>query len=516
MSIQFRRDGEQIIVFGKTYDHRDTIKSLGGRFEGASKVWLVPFSSQNIERLESLAQGRPQASSHTALVFAEEAPIDAATGMSIAELVSKASLALSAAFPTPVWIVAEIQNITRKDSAIFLTLAEPKDSVSQVATLEVKATLWRSSLTHINNIRGEDKINDVLQDGLKARVLCQVGFYRDRAQLSLNIIDIDPAYTKGALALAREALLKELRAKGLDRKNKSLSLSLFPLKVGLISADGSRAYSDFVNQLWSYKFPGSVLFAAVATQGESVPKSVSDAIKALSLQQCDVIVITRGGGSAADLRWFDAPAIAYAIAECPIPIVAAIGHHDDISVTELISFAHEKTPTAAADFIIAAFQQTRTKIHNMSLQLAQILLRYTEHASKLHAQVKDRLKQAATLSLMQTERSLIATSSKLEVTAREGYRLGNQQLSDFATRIAQRATDLIHQQSLRLTQIFGAIQKLDPKPWLAAGWTQLSLDQQPITSINQVGRSDTLKARLLDGTLILEVKDKTLQEPKHD
>ena len=204
-------------------------------------------------------------------------------------------------------------------------------------------------------------------------MLCDLTLFKDRGQLSLQIQSIDPNFTKGSLALAREKLLKELRVKGLDKANKQLKLSPFPFLIGLLSAEDSRAKSDFIDQLKVYGFPGEVVFYPTQMQGENTLTEVVKGLNALQSLGCDLIVMTRGGGSAADLRWFDSPEIAYAIAESKIPVLAAIGHHEDVCVAEDICYQREKTPTAAADFIISLFQRTRERLDQMSLSLDKTL-----------------------------------------------------------------------------------------------------------------------------------------------
>ena len=184
------------------------------------------------------------------------------------------------------------------------------------------------------------------------------------------------------MALEREKLLKELSQKGLDVKNKSLTLPRFALKIGLITAEGSRAMSDFLDQLFTYKYPGEVILYPAHMQGESTLKDVAKGLRELSSLDLDAIVLTRGGGSAADLRWFDSPEIAYALAESRVPVISAIGHHDDVCVAELISFHREKTPTAAADFFINKISQTSTLIDNYATRLNKLLVAHEANALK--------------------------------------------------------------------------------------------------------------------------------------
>jgi exodeoxyribonuclease VII large subunit len=127
-------------------------------------------------------------------------------------------------------------------------------------------------------------------------------------------------------------------------------------------------------------------------QGDNTPSEVVKAITSLSQKGCDLIVITRGGGSTADLRWFDHSQIAYEIANCPIPILAAIGHHDDESIAEIICFHREKTPTAAADFILHIFKMNRDRIveiNNLFYQrLSSRIDSFTQQQTTLVSQLR--------------------------------------------------------------------------------------------------------------------------------
>ena len=130
-------------------------------------------------------------------------------------------------------------------------------------------------------------------------------------------------------------------------------------------------------------------------QGERVVPEVRKAIEKLVAHGCDLIVITRGGGSAADLRWFDASEIAYAIVECPTPVICAIGHHDDVCVAEEVSYMRQKTPTAAAEYILAIFSQTRDKIDSLARKLAALLAEKAAELAELQSALSERLDHMA-------------------------------------------------------------------------------------------------------------------------
>ncbi len=389
--------------------------------------------------------------------------------------------------------------------------------------------MWGETLKRLEKKFGKDKITEILQDGLSLRVLCQVQFYRGRAQISLAVHDIDPAYTQGALALAREKLLKELRSKGLDLANKQRPLSAFPFRVGLITAHNSRAASDFLHQLELGRFCGEVLFYAAAMQGEASPKEVQAGIQRLVAENCDIIVVTRGGGSAADLRWFDTPEVAYAIVECKIPIVAAIGHHDDRCVAEEICYQREKTPTAAADFIVSCFEKAQDRIERCITLFEQRLDHVHTTLFEKQNVLKERLKSAANDTLTRKSDALLnmghrfATQSQARVSdcgqtlsklqSQFALMLDRKQALD-ATRVQELVHKLQWQVSLRLERLAmqnqnleQSLEKADPRPWLKRGWTQLWQGQKQIQSIHDVEVGSSLWTRLIDGLVKVQVTE---------
>lgn len=538
MTLYYRNQGHILIVFGNTYPVREQIKMLGGTFNGPERNWRMPFSEAALARLDELCRRQgggplggalvtplaPDGGTGSGVVTdpppttlspalkswddtspVTETPATLPTGMTVSELMARAAGILQSAFPEPIWITAEVQNIAKRPSGIFFELAEGRDAAHANATVTVRAILWRGALEMIGARRGAESLRDVLQDGLKVRVLCRVQLYKDRGQISLLVEDIDPTYTKGALAMAREKLLRELRAKGLDAAQKRLKLAPFPFQVGLISASGSRAHSDFLDQLFSLKFPGHVIFCPTPMQGEAVPHQVVAALGRLAKAGCDVIVITRGGGSAADLRWFDAAEIAYAIAGAHVPVIAAIGHHDDVAVAEEICFQRQKTPTAAADFVAAIFERTRQIVDTLAQDLSLDLGRRVEEFSLLTATLGERLHAAATRGVSDRELLLTQRAHSLEREALGVVQRLDTKFQSLAGALSLHARDALAQQSERLSHFERDLTRRDPAPWLAQGWTQLMGPLGMVRSLSDTQLGDDLTARLRDGQLTLRV-----------
>ncbi len=480
MSVRYYCENNQIFLIGKTYPIKDHIKQMGGKFDPTQKIWYLSYSEENLKKIQDFCDdpktGEPVPRT---IVPTPPSPNLSQTldnpDYTIKNLVSKVAQLIEEEFLLPKWIIGEVQNLTVRKDSFFLELCEPKNQhsgLTESGAFVVKGTLWSSTIGTLIATLGKDLVKELLQDGMKIRVFAQVQFYRERSQLSLNILNIDPSYTKGQLALEREKLLKKLRQEGLVDANKKLFIPPFALKIGLVSAYPSRAYSDFTDQIAMMNFPGEIIFAAAATQGEKVLTSIPQAIQSLVEKKCDVIVITRGGGGASDLRWFDTPQVAYAIAQCPIPIVAAIGHHDDICVAEEIAFHREKTPTAAADYIVQLFQRDFLNIERYQQLLIDILGQWERKWS-------DRLQKNV----------------------------------QFFQEVIQRK---VLQMELTINDIEKNLIKLDPTSWLDKGWMQVfsfrNQGKERISTTYEFNENETLSLVGKQGTVQVKVVEKLRKE----
>jgi exodeoxyribonuclease VII large subunit len=518
LTVHFRQTETSVIIFGNTYPLRDQIKAFGGRFNGSEKNWRLPLSPEILEwvnivcgqhgggRLDVAGEVAPSAPAPISIANNNTGLPEHPDTLSIGQLMDQIHRTLASSFADRIWISGEIQNTSDKKSGFFLDLAEGDSKGHANATVTIKAIIWRDSLQLMEQRHGKDKISEVLQDGMKVRVRCQVQFYKERGQVSLIILDIDPSYTKGALALAREQLLKDLRAKGLADANKKLKLTPFPFHLGLISADKSRAHSDFIDQLSSLHFPGSITFLPTPMQGEAVPAAVVKSLQALIKAECDVIVMTRGGGSAADLRWFDAPEIAYAIACSPIPVVCAIGHHDDVCVAEEISYRREKTPTAAADFIVAWFTNTREQIDRLAATMARNLEQRLDLLTATTAGLIEKLHSSAVIAIQNRGQWLTRSSHSIDQNTGRHLYSAAEACTNLLKKINSATDQTFFTLELNIQKLLGLFGQKDPTPWLKKGWTRFQKNGTPILSVKQLKTGDELSTRLADGRIVVTLK----------
>lgn len=535
MTLYYQNDGHFITVVGQTYPHRNAFKILGASFLGATKSWRLPYSEDKLAVVDGLCRqfgggvlDQPITAKEQSSESKTSAELKSSSDLRVSDLLNLLDGVITKNFSSPMWVVGEVQNLNyRNQKGVFFNLAEQAGVEASGSTLVISAVMWSEATKRLEKKFGKDKIKELLQDGLVLRILCQVQFYKGRATISLVVQDLDPDYTQGLLSLAREKLLKELRKSGLALANKQIPLSSFPFRVGLVSAENSRALSDFVHQIEQGAFCGELLFCPAAMQGEGAPGLVASAIKILTEQNCDLIVLTRGGGSAADLRWFDTPEIAYAIAQSPIPIIAAIGHHDDTCVAEEICFHREKTPTAAADFVLNCFQKSRLRVEQLLALFAQNLDHaYTKLLDK-QLYLQERLRGATANSLAKRqenllvlqhaltlqsrnqiasrERSLVALGASLPLQASMRWHKQELHLKDLLAKLHWQAEIYLERAMTKLKQDEQCLKTFDPRPWLAKGWTQLWQEQKQVRSVDELAIGSVLWTRLLDGLVKLQV-----------
>lgn len=556
---------------GNTYPLKEKIKSFGARFNGHLKIWEIEFTEQawsNISNLclstgggiievpssgensdrsneDGILKPNSALSKKIEALPAEvkkqigqipksldvrnhnnrlPARISSSTeGISVTELMNITAKRITESFPTPIWVIGEIQNSNSRGQSIYLSLADGVEGSSAAATLTVNAVIWQSTYQLLKKKHTEKILTEIFQDGLKIRILANVNLYKQRGQINLNIRDIDPNYTRGELALNREKLVKELKQKGLFDANKKRSLCEFPFKVGMISALGSRAESDFVHQLKSGGFCGEIIYLPAAMQGENVISEVPKAIDKLNKSECDLIVLTRGGGSAADLRWFDSREVSFAIAQSKIPIISAIGHHDDQSVAEDVSFAKEKTPTAAAQFIIDLFLEASSRIEELASLIASNLERSIDIFYDKQSGLAEKIELVAISKVNQYSENLNGIFHRFDLQLNENFQQLATCLNSHAFKLASCSLDqtnkvdqnlslsrqllesavieYLNKLDIELLKQESTLDKLNPEPWIRKGWTQIYARGNKVDTILSLRKGDQIDLRLIDGLI---------------
>jgi len=236
----------------------------------------------------------------------------------------------------------------------------------------IKAIIWRHNYMKINTKLQTLGIPDALKDNSEVCVLCAVR-YNEVYGLSLDIYDIDPTFGESQINLNRRQILEKLTKENILNKNKATYPPVASLCIGLITSKESAAYNDFTKTILASPFSFQVVFADCPMQGEDMEQALVSSLQQLTRVKVDVICIVRGGGSQADLAWFDNEQIARAVLDCPIPVWVGIGHEIDIGVLDFIAHTSCKTPTAVAEALVQRIQELVVMLKTAGDQLQNIV-----------------------------------------------------------------------------------------------------------------------------------------------
>lgn len=352
--------------------------------------------------------------------------------MSLYELGQLIRLTLREGLPDAYWVQAELSEVREAyNGHCYIELVQ-KAERGNTLLAKARGTIWANVYKMLKPYF-EHTTGQTFTAGLK--VLLQVSVeYHEQYGLSLTVHDIDPTYTLGDMVQRRKEILLQLEKEGVLELNKELAMPLIPQRVAVISAAGAAGYGDFCNQLIGNPY-GFVfypkLFPAVM-QGDRVEETVIAALDCIAANQdmWDVVVIIRGGGATSDLSGFDTYDLAANCAQFPLPIITGIGHERDDTVLDMVAHTRVKTPTAAAEFLVANLVDAATTLDGLAHSLAmgitnrihceekrveQIAQRLPALFSVIHANGLHRIEQLAIRMNTALQHTLVTQRYRLEL-----------------------------------------------------------------------------------------------------
>ncbi|WP_372950593.1 exodeoxyribonuclease VII large subunit [Mariniphaga sp.] len=322
--------------------------------------------------------------------------------------------ALSSAIPGTVWVVAEISELKEnRNGHCYLELVEKEGNE---ITARARATIW-SYTYRILKPYFETTTGQFFTHGLK--VLVQVSVeYHPAYGLSLNIKDIDPAYTVGDMALQRKEIIERLQNEGVFDMNKELELPLVPQKIAVISSKTAAGYQDFMNQLENNP-PGikfyTHLFEAYMQGTEAVPSIMAALERIFEYEEFfDAVAIIRGGGATADLSSFDNYDLAFHITQFPLPVVTGIGHEKDDTIIDLVAHTRMKTPTAVAEFFISGAERFYERLTSLEEEVVQLARETVDSKQEQLADYAENLHRFVGTFINEKNRQLVKTGNNLQ------------------------------------------------------------------------------------------------------
>lgn len=294
------------------------------------------------------------------------------------ELAERIHNAVEGQFQLPLWVVAEVASISESASGhCYLELTE-YDEKSRTQLTSIRAVIWSKQYSELRSFF-ELTTHTTLRKGIQLMLRVRVE-YSVRYGLTLQVIDIDPQYTVGELALQRQRTLEALGRDGVLYMNRNLVFPEFPRHIAIISAARAAGYQDFCHQLHeaSERYGLRLKLFPALVQGDKAVASIAQALDQIyaEVNYWDIVVIIRGGGGQMDLSCFDSYELAYLVAQFPLPVVAGIGHERDVSVVDLVANLSLKTPTAVAAYLENIFREAEQALQGKFQELLPLLSHY--------------------------------------------------------------------------------------------------------------------------------------------
>jgi len=369
-----------------------------------------------------------------------------------------------------VWVVGEISNLHRARSGhCYFTL---KDSDGQM-----RAALFRGQA---------QRVRFELEEGLEIVAEAEVSIYAARGDLQLIVRSLEPRGV-GALQLAFEQLRRRLEAAGLFDEERKRPLPVHPRRIGVVTSPTSAAVRD-VLKVAGRRFPAiPILVSPCLVQGEEAAGQIVAALERLArVEDVDVILLVRGGGSIEDLQAFNTERVARAIAESPKPVLCGVGHETDVTIADLVADARAPTPSAAAMLALPDREALARLVARDEMRLAEALGKRLEQA-------RSRVERLAQLLRARSPQARITLARTREARARVAA--------------LQAIRGRLDRSRRRLSESAARLDALSPLAVLGRGYAiaRREVDGRIVRRASEVERGDRLAIRLGAGEIGAEV-----------
>jgi exodeoxyribonuclease VII large subunit len=370
---------------------------------------------------------------------------------------------------TNVWVQGEISNFKLHTSGhLYFSV---KDEQSQIS-----AVMWRSRA-------GQLRFRP--QDGMKVMVRGNITLYEPRGSYQIDCQQIQPL-GKGELQIAFEQLKQRLHEEGLFSEGRKRPLPEFPQRIGIVTSPTGAAVQDMIS-VFTRRFPGiELIIVPVKVQGIGAAEEISAGIALLNEHQSvDVIIIGRGGGSLEDLWAFNEEVVARAVFTSKIPVVSAVGHEIDYSISDFVADLRAPTPSAAAELTVKdktdVVELIRNYCYTMSNSMTNSIESYKNTISHL-------------------------TKSYSFNRPNDLIRQRNQHVDELRRRLEQ---SLVHRVQLirqHTSSFTSRINSLNPRSVLKRGYAIVKQKDSVISSAGEVLKHSNGTIEFHDGSVLVEFK----------
>ncbi len=364
------------------------------------------------------------------------------------------------------WVKGEISNFKNHYSGHFYFSLKDEKSV-------LKCVMFRSNAS---------LLPFVPEDGMKVIIRGYVSVFERDGQYQLYAEEIQPDGI-GALYIAFEKLKKKLEAEGLFDAAKKKKLPYLPKAIGVVTSSTGAVIRDIINVLSRRFYNFNLKLYPVQVQGEQAAGQIAAAVRRFNeLDNVDVIIVARGGGSLEDLWPFNEEIVARSIYESRIPVISAVGHETDFTIADFVADVRAPTPSAAAELVMPERAVVENRLDSLKLRLRNAVMKKTAMERLLLRKIEGSVAFRQPLNKIYQERMLLDVQKKYMQKA----------LSALNTNYRN-----------KLSLLAATLDTLSPLKSLARGYsiTKSKKDGSLVRSVHAVSIGDRLEINLMDGRL---------------
>ena len=388
-----------------------------------------------------------------------------------------------------VWVQGEISNYKQHPGGHqYFTLKDQRAQISCV--------IWRDTML---------PLREPLADGQQVQVYGTVTVFDARGQYQLNVQILQPRGV-GLLQAKFETLKRKIEAEGLFSPERKRPMPRFPRRIGIVTSPGGAAIRDMLNVLRRRAPWLQILISPVRVQGTGAAQEIAVAIRKLATPNelfapVDLIVATRGGGSIEDLWEFNEEIVARAIFHSAVPIVSAVGHEIDFTISDFVADLRAPTPSAAAELIVPDVMDLQRQLDGCARALARQLQNRLHDTQQRLDHARETLQRCLTHKIDGYKRGLLHALRVLQ--ARSPVRelmMRRNRFADLHRRLVACPARLIENATHRFNHIEGMLRVLGPDATLRRGYSITTNDRgQIIRTTAEVRSKMKIRTRVSDG-----------------
>lgn len=344
-----------------------------------------------------------------------------------------------------------------------------------------------------------------LKEGMEVVILGSADIYPVRGSLTFKAETVE-LVGEGALKKAYDELKKKLSEEGIFDLEKKRPIPEYPQKIGVItSIHGGTVIHDFTSNLGKFGFKIKAMNSKV--EGQEAVKELINCIRSFKKKDIDVLVIIRGGGSLESLMAFDNEMLVREISSFPVPVIAGIGHHKDVTLSSLAADAMESTPTATAHILNKSWERAIYKVDRFQ---SQILQSYSNDLIKGNKTIN-----RSTDKIMQFFRSIFDDYKKIEEKIKRNvFRMKDliiqerRNIDNFNSSLIRGFLFLKDKTDKNISELEKTVNHNSPERQLKLGYSIARFNGSILRSVKELNLGDNITVDLLDGSIDSEVKNK--------